>query len=68
MAVITFISKGKKMYFGGYSDEDGEPIFVKSKSKALKRQGGFFVQAEIDQLKFYFKEKYPELENAESEE
>ena len=38
--------------------------FTTNISEALKKQGGFWIEAEIDYLKFHFKEQYPELKYA----
>ena len=38
--------------------------FTTNTSEALNKMGGFWIEAEIDYLKFHFKEQYPELQYA----
>ena len=38
--------------------------FTTNNSEALNKMGGFWVEAEIDYLKFHFKEHYPEVQYA----
>lgn len=38
--------------------------FTTKTSEALNKSGGFWIEAEIDYLKFHFKEQYPEVKYA----
>lgn len=38
--------------------------FTTKESEAYQRDGGFYVNSEIDFLKFHFAEEYPEVEYA----
>lgn len=38
--------------------------FTANSSEALNKSGGFYIEAEIDYLKFHFKEQYPEVQYA----
>ena len=41
--------------------------FTKISSEAYDRESGFYVNAEIDFLKFHFTEEYPEMEYIKAE-
>ena len=65
MAIIVIDEKGKKTrYFQGYDEKTGKPIFTTSREKAYRRPDGYSVRSELEQLTFYFKDEFPELENA----
>lgn len=38
--------------------------FTANQSEALTKPCGFYIEAEIDYLKFHFKEQYPEIQYA----
>ena len=65
MSVIFIKKNGRKRYFKGYSSKTGKPEFSTSKAMALKRPDGYYVISELEQLRFYFREEIPELEDAE---
>ena len=68
MAVIVINKKGKKpRYFQGYDEKTGKPKFTTVREKAYRRPDGYLVRSELEQLTFYFKDEFPELENAFTE-
>ena len=65
MAIIVIDKKGDiKRYFQGYDENTGKPIFTTSREKAYRRPDGYYVKSELEQLTFYFKDEFPELEYA----
>ena len=68
MAIIVIDEKNKKRkYFMGYDEKTGKPKFTTVKEKAYRRPDGYYVKSELEQLTFYFKDEFPELENAFTE-
>ena len=62
MAKIRIVGSGDK-YDGMFVktiDKQNEKIeFTNDSSKAYEREGGFYVNSEIDFLKFYFIKEFP---------
>lgn len=67
MARIKIVGSGDKydgMYVKTIDKVNSKIEFTDNESEAYQRDGGFYVNSEIDFLKFYFAEEYPCLNYA----
>ena len=64
MAIIAIKKNGRTKYFKGYNTKTGKPVFTTTKALARQRPEGYYITSELDQLKFYHKKEFPELEEA----
>ena len=55
------------MYIKSIDKVNHKLEFTDDKSQAYQRDSGFYVNAEIDFLKFHFTEEYPEMEYIKAE-
>jgi len=70
MAKIKIKGSGDKydgMYVKSIDKVNTKLEFTDDASQAYQRSGGYYINAEIDYLKFYFSEEYPCLEYAREE-
>lgn len=67
MAKIKIEGSGDKydgMFVKSIDRANTKIEFTNNGSEAFEKSGGFYINAEIDYLKFYFSEEYPCLEYA----
>lgn len=64
--IVVTNPDGSKKYVKTINQHDEELEFTKNKSEAYDRSSGFYINSEIDFLKFHFKEKYPEIMTAKA--
>ena len=70
MAKIKIKGSGDEydgMYIKTIDRVNSKIEFTKNHDEAYEKSGGFYVNAEIDYLQFYFSEEYPCLEYAQEE-